>query len=163
MSQITPIPEGFRKLRVGGAFMSGVGPLMGRLIHINGKPQVQIGFQVEQRHTNPMGVCHGGMMATLADMLAAISVPYQSNLPRHFLPTVSLQLDFLAAVKLGDWVQAQADILRTTRNLVFIQGLIHANGELALRVSAIHKIGPLFQFEDIDPGDPFGLMQKADS
>ncbi|MEY2805375.1 MAG: hypothetical protein RL657_2711, partial [Pseudomonadota bacterium] len=70
-------------------------------------------------------------------------------------------MDFLAPAKLGAWVQAQADVLRMTRNLVFTQGLIRADDELALRVSAIYKIGPLFQGEDAARGDPFGLLGDA--
>ena len=155
------IPEGFRPLRVGGPYMQHNGPLYGRFTHEQGRARVLIGFRVGPQHTNPVGVCHGGMLATLADMLAAICVPYQTDLPRHFLPTISLQMDFLAPAKLGAWVQAQADVLRMTRNLVFTQGFIRADDELALRVSAIYKIGPLFQGEDAARGDPFGLLGDA--
>lgn len=155
----SPVPPGFRPLRVGGPYMQSCGPLWGRLVSEAERRRVLIGFRVEERHTNPVGVCHGGMLASLADMLAAICVPYQTDLPRHFLPTISLQMDFLAPARLGAWVQAQADVLRTTRNLVFTQGLIHADGELALRVSAIYKVGPLFQSEDAVVGDPFGLLE----
>lgn len=151
-------PAGFRPLRVGGPFMQTCGPLLGRLSEDQGERRVLIGFRVAERHTNPVGVCHGGMLATLGDMLAAICVPYQTSLPRHFLPTISLQMDFLASAPLGAWVQAQCDILRITRNLVFTQGLITADGVAALRVSAIYKVGPLFQGEDAQNGDPFGLL-----
>jgi hypothetical protein len=54
-------------------------------------------------------------------------------------------------------------VLRTTRNLIFVQGLITADEELALRVSSIYKIGPLFQAEDVAPGDPLGLRADARS
>ncbi len=158
MTSTPDIPEGFRPLRVGGPYMQHNGPLYGRLIQDQGQARVLIGFRVSPLHTNPVGVCHGGMLATLADMLAAICVPYQTDLPRHFLPTISLQMDFLAPAKLGAWVQAQADVLRKTRNLVFTQGLIRADDDIALRVSAIYKIGPLFQAEDEVKGDPFGLL-----
>ena len=151
-------PLGFRPLRVGGPFMQQCGPLYGLLKQEQGQPRVLIGFRVQEQHTNPLGVCHGGMLATLADMMAAICVPYQTELPRHFLPTISLQMDFLAPARLGAWVQARTDVLKTTRNLVFVQGLIHADDELVLRVSSIYKIGPLFQGEDAQAGDPFGLL-----
>jgi uncharacterized protein (TIGR00369 family) len=157
------IPQGYKPLRVGGAFMQGCGPLYGRLTREGDQNRVHIGFRVEPRHANPVGVCHGGMLATLADMMAAICVPYQTDLPRHFFPTISLQLDFLAAARIGDWVQLQTDILRTTRNLVFVQGLITTEGELALRASAIYKVGPLFEGEDVAPGDPFGLKTESRS
>jgi uncharacterized protein (TIGR00369 family) len=153
----SPVPAGFKPLKAGGPYMQFNGPLYGRLIQSGGQRRVLIGFRVEPRHTNPTGACHGGMLASMADMMAAICVPYQTDLPRHFFPTISLQMDFLAPARLGDWVQAETEILRTTRNLVFTQGLITAQDQLALRVSAIYKVGPLFQAEDVAPGDPYGL------
>jgi uncharacterized protein (TIGR00369 family) len=155
------VPAGFRPLQVGGPFVHTCGSLWGRMVEEQGRKRVQVGFRVQAQHTNPVGVCHGGMLATLADMLAAICVPYQTDLPRHFLPTISLQMDFLAPAKSGAWVQAQTDVLRITRNLVFTQGLITADDEPALRVSAIYKIGPMFQREDAVTGDPFGLLVAA--
>ena len=56
---------------------------------------------------------------------------------------------------LGSWVQGQADVLRTTRNMLFSQGLVTADGEPALRVSGIFKMGQLI--ERGDPSDPLGL------
>ena len=35
------------------------------------------GFRVEERHTNPLKICHGGMMATVADMLIPCAAMYQ--------------------------------------------------------------------------------------
>ena len=74
---------------------------------------------------------------------------------RRFLPTVSLQIDYMGAAMRGAWVQGEAQILRTTRNLVFAQGLISADGETALRISGIYKMGPVFR-NPLDD-DPFGL------
>jgi acyl-coenzyme A thioesterase PaaI-like protein len=75
------------------------------------------------------------------------------------LPTVSLQVDFMSTAPLGSWVQGQADILRVTRNLVFTQGLVHANGELAVRASGVFRRGPLLEDSESDaplklPGMP---------
>jgi uncharacterized protein (TIGR00369 family) len=151
------VPPGFKRLMAGGPYMQFNGPLYGRLIQVSGQPRVLIGFRVEPRHTNPVGVCHGGMLASMADMMAAICVPYQTSLPRHFFPTISLQMDFLAPARLGDWVQAETEILHTTRNLVFTQALIRADEELVLRVSAVYKVGPLWSSADESPSDPYGL------
>lgn len=115
-----------------------------------------LGFRVEQRHCNPVGMCHGGMLATLADMLVPCAAMYQAKMEeRRFLPTVSLQIDYMGVALLGTWVQGEAQILRVTRNLVFGQGLVSADGEPALRVSGIYKMGPLFR-NPLDD-DPFGL------
>lgn len=148
---MTTIPDHFRPARIGGDFVAHNGPLYGRWTG----EKILLGFFVEQRHTNPAGMCHGGMLATLADMLIPCAAAYQVQMERRFLPTVSLQIDFLGAAMLGSWVQGEAQILRTTRNLVFGQGLVSANGEPALRISGVYKMGPLFR--DPSDDDPFGL------
>ena len=100
-------------------------------------------------------MCHGGMLATFADMLIPCASMYQGETARRFLPTISLQIDYMGAAALGSWVQGEADVLRSTRNLLFGQGLVTADGEPALRVSGIFKMGQLI--EDADANDPLAL------
>ena len=145
------IPAGFRTIKVGGLFVFHNGPLYGKWTG----ERLLLGFRVEERHTNPLKMCHGGMLATFADMLMPCAVMYQSEMARRFLPTISLQIDYMGPAPLGSWVQGQADVLRTTRNMLFSQGLVTADGEPALRVSGIFKMGQLI--ERGDPSDPLGL------
>ena len=138
------IPEGFKERRFGDeGFINVNGPLYAR----RSGSGLQLGFRVERRHCNLMGILHGGMMATFCDMLLPISAHVLSGeLGNRFLPTINLQIDYLAAAPLGSWVQGEAQLLRTTRSLVFMQGLVHADEVPAARVSGIFKIGP--QFDD---------------
>ena len=137
----TAVPEGFEPAHIGGEFATRNGPLYVRWHN----EHLQLGFRVGPGHVNPGNNCHGGWLATFADILISTAAQYQSDIPRQFLPTVSLQMDFMAAVPLGPWVQGQADILRVTRNLVFSQGLVHADSTLALRTSGVFKRGPLLE------------------
>ena len=59
------VPSGFKPVRAGGGFMAFNGPPY--LFHEG--DAVKMGFHVEARHCNPMGNCHGGMLAAFADML----------------------------------------------------------------------------------------------
>ncbi|MBE2262043.1 MAG: PaaI family thioesterase [Burkholderiaceae bacterium] len=151
------IPEGFRPIRIGGPFIVHNGPLYARLAG----EKLQLGFRVEPRHTNPLKICHGGMMASFADMLLPCAAMYQGTSERRFLPTISLQIDYLAASPLGAWVQGEGEVLRTTRNMLFAQGLITADGEPVLRVSGIFKMGQLIG--DGSDRDPLRLHQAAGS
>jgi uncharacterized protein (TIGR00369 family) len=151
----TPVPDGFRPVQIGGAFIAGNGPLYAKW---TGK-LLLLGFRVEERHTNPLKICHGGMLATFADMVIPCAAFYQADMASRFLPTVSLQVDYMGAAKLGAWVEGEAQILRTTRNLLFGQALVTADGEPALRVSGIFKLGQI-----LDNGtrkDPFGFFAKT--
>jgi uncharacterized protein (TIGR00369 family) len=136
-----PIPPGFVPLPMGGEFVTLNGPLY--LCHEG--ESVRLGFRVEKRHTNPLGICHGGMLASFCDMLLPISILRKTpEIGRRFLPTINLQLDYLAPAALGAWVEGEAQVLRVTRTLVFAQGLAKADGTPAVRVSGIFKIGPAF-------------------
>ena len=140
------VPDGFKVLAVGGDFVALNGPLYIRSVaQPDGSKQRHLGFRVEQRHANPMGNCHGGMLATFADMMLPMLAHRQSpELRNQFLPTVSLQIDYLAPSPLGAWVQGEAQVLSITRNLAFVQGLVTADDVPALRVSGIFKIGKPF-------------------
>lgn len=155
MRQNPEIPDGFVAIDVGGGFMGVNGPLYARWTG----SCVQMGFRVQARHVNPLSICHGGMMATFADMLIPCAAMYQAEMERRFLPTISLQLDYLGPSPLGAWVQGEAQVLRTTRNLLFGQGLVSADGQAVLRLSGVFKIGPIF--ERGTPGDPLGIRQPS--
>lgn len=145
------IPEGFRAVQVGGAFIAHNGPLYGKW---DGK-RLLLGFRVEERHTNPLKICHGGMMATFADMLIPCAAMYQHEMERRFLPTISLQMDYMGASPLGAWVQGEGEVLKTTRNMLFGQGLVTADGQPVLRVSGIFKMGQMIG--DGKATDPLAL------
>ena len=139
MSGHVEIPPGFAPLQSGGPFIQHNGPLYLR----HEGSVVQFGFRVERRHVNPMNNLHGGMMASFCDMLLPLSVHRKRDqVADRFLPTISLQIDYLAPAPLGAWVQGEAEPLRVTRSLVFAQGLVTADGEPCARVSGVFKIGP---------------------
>ena len=135
------VPPGYTAVDAGGGFIAANGPLY--VFHEDAV--VKIGFRVEPRHCNPMGVCHGGMLASFCDMLLPLSVHRKSQaVGRRFLPTVSLQLDYMAPVPLGAWVEGECDVLKVTRAMVFARGLVRADGVEAVRCSGVFKIGPTF-------------------
>lgn len=144
-------PPGYRPIVVGGDFVAALGPLYARWQ----EGAFLLGLRVQARHCNPIGHCHGGMLATLADMLLPYAAMYQLEVDRRFTPTVSLQLDYLAPVPMGAWVEGSAEVLRSTRRLLFVQGVVCIDGAAVLRASGIFKWG------EADTGpcprDPFGL------
>jgi uncharacterized protein (TIGR00369 family) len=147
MNDISPgseaaIPEGFRPMSLlpKGNFADINGPLFVRIE----AGRLCLGFRVELRHCNPAQICHGGMMMTFADMLLGVGANFAEKLGR-FLPTVNMTSDFLAPSPLGSWVEGSTEVLRVTRNLVFAQCLITADGTPSMRASGILKLGAPFQ------------------
>ena len=134
---MTPsVPEGFRLLRLpASGFMNANGPFHAR----RDGGRFVLGLRVEERHCNAVGVCHGGMIATMCDMLLTVGSNIQSNQSR-FMPTVSMTCDFLASPKLGDWIEGRVEVLRVTRNLLFASGVLVVAGEPVARTSGVMKV-----------------------
>ena len=132
------VPAGFSRIDLPtNAFMSANGPVY---VKMEGK-QLVLGLYVEDKHCSSIGLCHGGMLMTLADLILTIGVNVQANLSR-FLPTVSVTCDFLGPAPKGAWLEARVTVLRTTRNLAFAQGLLTLEDTTPVaRISGILKIG----------------------
>lgn len=141
MSDAAP-PAGFEIHPIGGAFVALTGPFYIRRL---APERIALGFRVQPRHCNLMGNCHGGMLATFCDMLLPITV--HQTVPQvglRFLPTIGLQMDYLAPTPLGAWVEAEAQVLRTTRSMVFAHAVVTADGTPVARCSGTMKIaGPI--------------------
>jgi uncharacterized protein (TIGR00369 family) len=130
-------PEGYRPLSLpASGYVQATGPFYAKW---NGERFV-LGFRVEERHCNSAGVCHGGMIATLCDVLLTVGSNIQSRQSR-FLPTISMSCDFLGPAPHGAWIEGRVEVLRTTRNLLFATGLLEsgADGTIA-RTSGVLKI-----------------------
>jgi len=143
------IPAGFKALTGGPADMF-VG-INGPLYRMRDGEQFVLGVRVERRHCNPAHICHGGMLLTFVDMAMVLSASYQGKLG-YFLPTINLTADFLAAAPEGAWLEARTELLRVTRNMVFAQCLVRADGKPAVRASGVFKIGAAMKRPDLEPG-----------
>lgn len=150
-------PSGFR--RVGGycgSFIEHSGPLFGRL---DGH-ELALGFRVLSWHLNPLANAHGGMLASLADLLLATGAMYRPEGWGRILPTVSLQMDFLAPAPLGAWVEGRSEVLKVTGSFLFAQGLVLADGQPAMRASGVLKLGPVLPGTG-DEWDPLAIRLPA--
>lgn len=145
-----PPLEGYQVAPVGGEFALRNGPFYARW-H---EERFELAFRVDSRHANPGNSCHGGMLSLFADILISTAAKYQAEVGRQFLPTISLQLDFLAPAPLGSWVTGKADILKVTKNLLFTQGLVWADGVPVIRASGVFRRGPVLHDSPQD-----GLMK----
>lgn len=133
----TTVPTGFVVAAAGSGFASRNATFYGQWAN----ERLLLGFRVGEQHTNLGGVLHGGMLATFADTLLPYCAMYQALGGRRFLPTISLQIDYLAPAAIGAWVQGGAEVLRMTRNMLFMQGMITADVILIARISSIFKLG----------------------
>ena len=96
------------------------------------------GFVAEQRHLNKGGVVHGGMLVSFAD--DALGATVWEAVGRQPVTTVQLNTQFIAPVRLGELVEMRAEVLRRTRTVVFVRGVLEAGGRTAVHADGVWKI-----------------------
>jgi uncharacterized protein (TIGR00369 family) len=136
MSTLTDVPEGFRlERRIQPHTFGGlVGPFYSR----RQGNDLSLGLRIEGRHCNSRGTCHGGLLATLADMALGYSCALAGDAEggnRNFV-TVDLSLQYLASTHVGDWVQSEVAVLSPGSRTRSATGHLLANGQPVVRISA---------------------------
>jgi acyl-coenzyme A thioesterase PaaI-like protein len=77
-------------------------------------------FLAEKKHHNRRGVVQGGMMMTFADRSLGMTAWYANGqVPQA---TVHLDVHFIDAVQIGEFVEAKCRVVRRTRSLIFMSG-----------------------------------------
>lgn len=99
--------------------------------------QVRCAFRVASKHLNGGGSVHGGCLLTFADYcLFAIS---QDALDGSRGVTVSLNSEFVGPALEGDLVEATGEVVRAGASLLFVRGMLTANGQPSLTFSGVIK------------------------
>jgi uncharacterized protein (TIGR00369 family) len=96
------------------------------------------GIVAEDKHVNPAGIVHGGMLATLLDH-ALSAIAWEAN-DRKPCITIALDVHFLAPARPGQFVAARGRIVRQASSLVFMQGNLTVDGDEIATACAILKI-----------------------
>lgn len=94
---------------------------------------------LDQRHLNPDGVVHAGVISTFAEYVLYRGIGDEIGHEQRFA-TIELQCQFLAAAFSNRWLYGEAHILRRTRSLVFAAGEIFDQKRRIAFASGIWKL-----------------------
>jgi uncharacterized protein (TIGR00369 family) len=100
--------------------------------------QLVLGFQSAEKHRNRRDAVQGGMLMTLADRAMGSAVRAALPAPEA-VATIQLDMQFIAAARLGDFVEAHPAVLRVTRSVVFVEAKLFAAERLVARCSGVWK------------------------
>lgn len=132
------IPEHFELLRGNVGFGALIGPLYLR------KPKegriYAWGFRATEKHLNPGGVVHGGMLVSFADTCLGALVFFAAG--KTPCSTIDLASSFAAPGRAGDWIECTGAVSRVTRDLVFMTGRIYVGERTLVDLKGIWKILP---------------------
>ena len=95
------------------------------------------GFQSDTRHGNPNNVIHGGALTAFADTLTGHLIEHASG---RKCATIALDSRFVAAGKVGSWVEGRARLRKMTKSLAFLDVDLMAEGELIMTAQCVYRV-----------------------
>ena len=98
----------------------------------------RFGFVVEKKHLNFVEIVHGGMLATFADQAMGMTAQRATGSKPH--ATIELNIQFVGAIRLNEFVEAHCEVVRLTRAIVFMQCKIIVGTRTVATASGIWKI-----------------------
>ena len=115
-------------------FMHLIGPLWERLV--NG--ELEFALITEDKHHNRRGLVQGGVLMTFADRTCGITARFVSGKPT--LATVQLDTHFVEAGKIGEILISKPQVVRSTRNLIFITTEVTVDKRCIAMASGVFKV-----------------------
>jgi len=133
---MSTVPAGFKPLPAASPFNELVGPLYEK----RGEGVVALGLRVENKHANSRGICHGGALATLADLALGYGMIAKMGGARGGFVTAHLAVDYAGAASVGDWIHSEVEVQRVGSRLAFANGYLCVGANRILRMSGIFAL-----------------------
>ena len=93
---------------------------------------------INENHLNAAGITHGGYLSALVDAGAGTAAHRTAeNSP---CVTISLDLKFIGASKIGDEIIGNVKILKKTKTLIFLFCELKCNNKIITSASGVWKI-----------------------
>ena len=125
----------FEQISVKSGFMKHNGGVLFKTISEN---EYQFKTTIKENHLNAAGITHGGFIAALVDAGAGTAAHRSAN--GGPCVTISLELKFISAVKLGQELIGRIKVQKKTKSLVFLTCELRADNKIAATASGIWKI-----------------------
>ena len=124
----------FEQISLRQGFMKHNGGVLFRDISEN---EYEFKSKINENHLNAAGITHGGYLSALVDAGAGTAA-YRSadNMP---CVTISLDLKFIGASKVGDEIIGHVKILKKTKTLVFLFCELKCNDKIITSASGVWK------------------------
>jgi len=98
----------------------------------------RFGFLVAPKHLNFNNIVHGGMLTTLADQAMGMTALRANGNKPH--ATIELNMQFVGAVRLGEFVEAHCEVVRLTRAITFMQCRLVVDTRVVANATGLWKI-----------------------
>ena len=125
----------FEQISIKPGFMKHNGGVLFRSIS---ETEYEFKSIISKNHLNAAGITHGGYLSALIDAGAGTTAHRAAdNAP---CVTISLDIKFIGASKIGDEIIGHTKILKKTKTLVFIFCELKCNDKIITSASGVWKI-----------------------
>ena len=136
----------FEQISIKPVFMEHNGGVLFRTIS---DTEYEFKTTINKNHLNAAGITHGGFLSALIDAGAGTAAHRAAgNAP---CVTISLDLKFIGASKIGDEIFGYVNILKKTKTLVFLFCELKCNNKIITSASGVWKILKV-KPSDLGPG-----------
>ena len=125
----------FEQISIKTGFMKHNGGLFFRKVT---ESEYQFKATVTENHLNAARIAHGGFIAALIDAGAGTAAHRSAD--NNPCVTISLEIKFISAVRLGQVLMGNAKIQKKTKSLVFLTCELTANDKIVATASGVWKI-----------------------
>ena len=125
----------FEQISLKNVFMKHNGGVMFRNIS---ESEYEFKSIINQNHLNAAGITHGGYLAALIDAGAGTAAHRCAE--KAPCVTISLDLKYVGASKIGDEIIGHVKILKKTKTLVFLFCELRCNDKIITSASGVWKI-----------------------
>lgn len=132
---MTSIPAGFVPANFSPGYLDLSGPYFIR----RDEGGTRLGLLVGESHANYLGVAHGGVLATFADVALSFAV-HDSERPALAVVSTTLTVNFLAGTRSGDWLEATCRLDRKGKRVAYCSGEIRRGDEVLMTMTGVYTI-----------------------
>mgnify|MGYP001187988061 CR=1 FL=1 len=125
----------FEQISIKSGFMKHNGGLLFKTISEN---EYQFKTTISENHLNAAGITHGGFICAVVDAGAGTAAHRSAN--GSPCVTISLELKFISAVKLGQELIGTTKIQKKTKSMVFLTCELKSSNKIVATASGVWKI-----------------------
>ena len=125
----------FEQISLKPGFMKHNGGLLFKTISEN---EYEFKTIIDKNHLNAAGIAHGGFISAVVDAGAGTAAHRAAN--QNPCVTVSLELKFISAIKLGQELYGKTKIQKKTKSMIFLTCELTASNKIVATASGVWKI-----------------------
>ena len=125
----------FEQISVKPGFMKHNGGLLFRNIS---EKEYEFKTTIKENHLNAAGITHGGFIAAFID--AGAGTAAHKSADQNPCVTISLEIKFISAVKLGQELIGKTKIQKKTKSMVFLTCELKTSDKIVATASGVWKI-----------------------